>query len=317
VKATVDAYDGSVTLYQWGPRDAVLETWKKIFPGIVKPESAIPTELRAHLRYPEDLFKVQRTLLSRYHITDPHAFYAGTDYWKVPDDPTKTNPVQQPPYYLTMAMPGQASPSFQLTSALAQNNRKNMAAFVSVQSDPSSPDYGKMTVLQLPSNTQVSGPEQVGNDFESFAPAAANLFALRKGGSRVDLGNLLTLPLGGSFIYVEPVYVRSAGTTSFPTLKKVLASYNGTISYASTLSAALDEVFGTKGPSTSKPPPSSGPPTNSGGGSVSAQVRSLIAQLQAAQANADAALRSGDLTAYARAEKRVAALIRQLGQASG
>jgi uncharacterized membrane protein (UPF0182 family) len=315
VKATVDAYNGTVTLYQWGGRDAVLETWKKIFPGIIKPESAISPELRAHLRYPEDLFKVQRTLLSRYHITDPHSFYAGTDYWKVPDDPTKTNPVQQPAYYLTMAMPGQTSPSFQLTSALAQNNRKNMAAFVSVESDPSSPDYGKMTVLQLPSNTQVSGPEQVGNDFESYAPAAANLFALRKGGSRVDLGNLLTLPLGGSFLYVEPVYVRSAGTTSFPTLKKVLASYNGVIAYESTVSAALDAVFGASGPSTSKPPPSSGPPTK-GGGSVSAQVRSLIVQLQAAQADADAALRNGDLSAYARVEKRVASLIRRLAAAT-
>jgi uncharacterized protein len=316
VKATVDAYDGTVTLYQWGGRDAVLETWKKIFPGIIKPESAISPELRAHLRYPEDLFKVQRTLLTKYHITDPHSFYAGTDYWKVPDDPTKSNPVQQPPYYLTLAMPGQTSPSFQLTSALAQNNRKNMAAFVSVQSDPSSPDYGKMSVLQLPSNTQVSGPEQVGNDFESYAPAAANLSLLRKGGSRVDLGNLLTLPLGGSFIYVEPVYVRSAGTTSFPTLKKVLVSYNGTIAYASTLSSALDAVFGTKAPTASKPPPTSGPPTQ-GGGSLSAQVRSLVAQLQAAQADADAALRRGDLTAYARAEKRVASLIKRLAAATG
>jgi uncharacterized protein len=316
VKATVDAYDGTVTLYQWGGRDPVLETWKKIFPGIVKPESSMSPALRAHLRYPEDLFKVQRTLLTKYHITDPHAFYAGTDYWKVPEDPTKTNPVQQPPYYLTLAMPGQTAPSFQLTSALAQNNRKNMAAFVSVQSDPSSADYGKMTVLQLPSNTQVSGPEQVGNDFESYAPAAANLSLLRKGGSRVDLGNLLTLPLGGSFIYVEPVYVRSAGTTSFPTLKKVLVSYNGTIAYSPTLPAALDAVFGAKSPTSSGPPPATGPPQQ-GGGRVSAQVRSLVAQLSAAQADADAALRNGDLTAYARAEKRVAALIKQLANATG
>ena len=315
VKATVDAYNGKVTLYQWGPRDAVLETWKKIFPGIVKPESAMSPELRAHVRYPEDLFKVQRTLLAKYHITDPRAFYAGTDYWRVPNDPTK-EPVStpQPPYYLTLAMPGQTSPSFQLTTALAQNNRKNMAAFVSVQSDPSSPDYGRMSVLQLPSNTQVSGPEQVGNDFESYTPASTELSLLRRGGSRVDLGNLLTLPLGGSFVYVEPVYVRSAGTTSFPTLKRVLVSYNGTIAYAPTLTAALDEVFGAKSPTTS-PPPSSGPPAKGGG--VSAQVRSLVAQLQAAQADADAALRSGDLTAYARAEKRVASLIKQLASATG
>jgi uncharacterized membrane protein (UPF0182 family) len=201
-----------------------------------------------------------------------------------------------------------------LTTALAQNNRKNMAAFVSVQSDPSSSDYGKMSVLQLPSNTQVSGPEQVGNDFESYTPASTELSLLRRGGSRVDLGNLLTLPLGGSFVYVEQVYVRSAGTTSFPTLKRVLVSYNGTIAYAPTLTAALDEVFGAKPPTTQPP---SGPPTKPGQGGVSAQVRSLVAQLSAAQADADAALRSGDLAAYARAEKRVAALIKQLARATG
>jgi hypothetical protein len=296
----------------------VLETWKKIFPGIVKPESSMSAALRAHMRYPEDLFKVQRTLLTKYHITDPHAFYAGTDYWRVPNDPTK-EPVSipQPPYYLTLAMPGQTSPSFQLTTALAQNNRKNMAAFVSVQSDTSSPDYGKMSVLQLPSNTQVSGPEQVGNDFESFTTASRELSLLRSGGSRVDLGNLLTLPLGGSFVYVEPVYVRSAGTTSFPTLKRVFVSYNGTVGYGPSLSEALDEAFGAKTPAPSGPPSSGPPPKPGPGGAVSAQVKALVAQLQAAQASADAALRSGDLTAYAAAEKRVAVLIRRLAAAAG
>src|SRR4029079_14220443 len=149
-----------------------------------------------------------------------------------------------------------------------------MAAFVSVESDPSSPDYGKMSVLQLPSNTQVSGPEQVGNDFESYAPAAANLSLLRKGGSRVDLGNLLTLPLGGSFVYVEPVYIRPAGTTSFPTMKKVLVSWNGTIAYESTIEKALDAAFGAAG---AKPPPANnggngGNGNGGNGGGTSAEV---------------------------------------------
>jgi len=314
VKATVDAYDGTVTLYQWGARDPVLETWKKAFPGIIKPTSAMSAELRAHLRYPEDLFKVQRTLLTKYHITDAHAFYAGTDYWRVPNDPTKEPvSVPQPPYYLTLAMPGQTTPSFQLTTTLVQNNRPNMASFVSVESDPSSPDYGKITVLQLPSNTQVSGPGQVTNDFESFTPASTQLSLLRRGGSRVDLGNLLTLPLGGSFVYVEPVYVRSAGLTSFPTLKRVLVSWNGTIAYQPSLMQALDVAFGTKAPTQ---PPTQQPPPTTGGG-VSAQVRTLVAQLQTAQADAQTALRSGDLTAYARAEQRVATLIRRLAAATG
>ena len=316
VKATVDAYDGTVSLYEWGPEDPVLKTWEKAFPDIVQPESAIPDELRSHLRYPEDLFKVQRTLLTKYHVTEPHSFYAGTDYWRVPDDPTKDPAsVPQPPYYLTLALPGEPEPTFQLTTTLVQNNRPNMAAFVSVQSDPSSADYGTMTVLQLPSNAQINGPGQVANDFESFTPASTELSLLRRGGSVVDLGNLLTLPLGGSFLYVEPVYVRSAGQTSFPTLKRVLVSWNGTTAYEPTLSAALNVAFGTtsKTPTTTEPPPTQQEP----GVGTSAEVRSLVTQLEAAQADAEAALRAGDLTAYAKAQKRVASLISQLVEAAG
>ncbi len=315
VKATVDAYDGTVTLYQWGPRDPVLETWKKAFPGIIRPQSAIPSDLLAHLRYPEDLFKVQRTLLTKYHITDAHSFYAGTDYWRVPDDPTQEQAkpplkVPQPPYYLTLALPGETSSSFQLTTSLLQNNRPNLAAFVSVDSDPASPNYGTMSVLQLPSNAQVDGPGQVANEFESFTPASTELSLLRNGGSRVDLGNLLTLPLGNSFLYVEPVYVKSAGQTSFPTLKRVLVSFDGTIAYQPTLSAALDAVFGGAAPPSPGPGPGVG---GSGGGvGVSPSVAALIAALSDAQAAADRALRAGDLAAYAVAEKKVAALIAQL-----
>jgi uncharacterized protein len=315
VKATVDAYSGQVHLYEWGPRDPVLQTWMKAFPGIVQPEAQIPTDLRAHLRYPEDLFKVQRTLLAKYHISDPHAFYAGTDYWRVPDDPSKeTVNVPQPPYFLTLALPGETKPTFQLTTTLLQNNRPNMAAFVAVESDPSSPDYGKMTVLQLPSNAQVNGPGQTANEFESFTPASTELSLLRRGGSRVTLGNLLTLPLGGSFLYVEPVYLKSAGATSFPTLKRVLVSWNGTIAYEPSVSKALDVAFGT---SAATPPPTTGqpgPPPTTGG--VNAQVSNLIARLQRAQAAANSALRAEDLAAFADAEKRVAALISQLAAAT-
>ena len=212
-------------------------------------------------------------------------------------------------------MPGQTTSSFQLTTTLLQNNRPNMAAFVSVQSDPSSPDYGTMTVLQLPSNAQVNGPGQVANDFESFAPASKELSLFRRGGSRVTLGNLLSLPLGGAFLYVEPVYLQSAGLTSFPTLKRVLVSYGGTIAYEPTLAKGLDVVFGT---AVQRPPPTGPstqpPPTTSAG--VSAQVLGLINQLQAAQADAEAALRAGDLTAYAAAEKRISSLITQLSSVS-
>jgi uncharacterized protein len=315
VKATVDAYDGTVTLYEWGPRDPVLETWKSAFPDIVQPESAMSADLRAHLRYPEDLFKVQRTLLTRYHIEDAHAFYGGTDYWRVPDDPSSPDDPQppQPPYYLTMALPGQAQPSFQLTTALNQNNNRNLAAFVSVDSDPESSTYGSMRVLKLPTSSLVPGPGQVHNDFRSFPEAAKQTTLLDQRGSQVTEGNLLTLPLGGSFVYVEPIYVRSRGATSFPTLKYVLASWNNKLAFESTLDKALDAVFST---TTVQPPPEQpgdGDGNGDGQGAIDAQVRALIERLQTAQAQAQAALRSGDLTAYAEAQQRVAAIIRQLG----
>jgi uncharacterized membrane protein (UPF0182 family) len=314
VKATVDAYDGTVTLYQWGQRDPVLEAWKKAFPGIIKPEASIPSGLRAHLRYPEDLFKVQRELLTRYHISNAHSFYSGTDYWKVPDDPSSPDTPQppQPPYYLTLALPKQASPSFQLTTTLLQNNGRNLAAYVSVDSDPGSPTYGSMRVLHLPSSALVPGPGQVHNDFRSFPAASTQIALLDQHGSQVNEGNLLTLPLGGGFVYVEPIYVRSTAATSFPTVKRVLVSWNGNIAYEGSLQRALDVAFGTAVTKpTTKPPDNGGP---SPGTTVA--VRQLVAQLQQAQADAQAALRAGDLAGYAAAEKRVASLIRQLAAAA-
>jgi uncharacterized membrane protein (UPF0182 family) len=313
VKATVDAYDGTVTLYRWGPEDPVLSAWEHAFPGIIKPETSIPPDLRAHLRYPEDLFKVQRTLLTRYHISDPHAFYGGTDYWKVPDDPTHSG-TPQPPYYLTMALPSQTSPSFQLTTPLLQNNNRNLAAFVSVDSDPASSTYGSMRVLHLPTSSLIPGPGQVHNDFRTFPAASTQIALLDQRGSHVDEGNLLTLPLGGSFVYIEPIYVRSTAATSFPTLKRVLVSWNGKIAYEPTLGQALDVAFGT---ATTKPPPTAQQPGPPSTGGVSAEVAKLVAQLKHAQSDADAALRAGDLTAYAAAEKRVSAIIDRLAAATG
>ncbi|HMC67975.1 MAG TPA: UPF0182 family protein, partial [Mycobacteriales bacterium] len=229
VKATVDAYDGTVNLYQWGQRDPVLETWKKAFPGVVQPSSDISEALMDHLRYPQDLFKVQRELYAHYHVTNPKDFYAQTDFWKVPDDPTKSAVASepQPPYYLTLARPGETTPTFQLTTSLLQNNGRNLAAFVSVDSDPASSSYGTLFTLQLPSNALVPGPGLVHNDFRAFPAASTEISLLDQHGSTVDEGNLLTLPIGGSFVYVEPLYVRSTAATSFPTLKRVLVDFNG------------------------------------------------------------------------------------------
>jgi len=139
VKATVNAYTGKVTLYEFDTKDPVLKTWMKTYPGIIRPESEISPQLREHIRYPEDLFKVQRELLTRYHVTDPRQFFNTQDFWKVPSDPTTGTGqnAAQPPYYIRAQAPGQDRPVFQLTSALNAFRRENLSAFVSASSAPS------------------------------------------------------------------------------------------------------------------------------------------------------------------------------------
>ena len=238
VKATVDAYTGAVTLYAWDATDPVLKTWMKVFPGTVKPESAMSTQLLAHVRYPEDIFKVQRNLLAKYHVTDPHAFYGQQDFWQVPADPTQTAPQPpQPPYYLTLKMPDQPKPTFSLTTTFVPQGRTNLSAFMAVDSDPG-PDYGTIRVLQLPRSLLISGPGQVQNQFESDpnVQTTLNILRVQGGAAGVTYGNLLSLPVAGGLLYVEPVYVKAAGGQgSYPLLQKVLVSFGNNIGFQSTV----------------------------------------------------------------------------------
>ena len=255
VKATVDAFDGSVTLYAWDDQDPVLKAWDKAFPDVVQPMSEINGELMSHLRYPEDLFKVQRTVLSSYHVEDAATFYSEQDFWRVPNDPTSNEDTAQPPYYLTLQMPTQDTPSFSLTStyiprATGQNVRNVLTGFVAVDADAGNADgerrdgYGQIRLLTLPRSSVVNGPGQVQNDFNSNPSVSESLNVLRLGESQVRNGNLLTLPVGGGLLYVQPVYVQSAGETSYPLLRRVLVSFGDEIGFADTLDEALDQVFG-------------------------------------------------------------------------
>ncbi|MEW2223173.1 UPF0182 family protein [Streptomyces sp. NPDC006990] len=245
VKATVDAYTGKVEMYQWDKKDPVLKTWMKAFPDTVKPKSAISDDLMDHLRYPQDLFKVQRDLLQTYHVTSPSQFYSGSERWQVPDDPThKGNAV--PPYYLSMKMPGQKEQQFQLTTTFNPNKRETLGAFMAVDADAKSGDYGKLRLLRLPPNTTVAGPSQVQSKFNSDPVIADKINILKKGDSEVEYGNLLTVPVEGGLLYVEPVYVRGAGT-NYPRMRKVLVAYNERIAFEDSLEQALNKVFGTEG----------------------------------------------------------------------
>jgi hypothetical protein len=304
VKATVDAYNGTVTLYEWNEKDPVLKTWAKAFPNTVKPKSEMSAQLLEHIRYPEDLFRVQREILSSYHVKTAEAFYGGQDFWRIPRDPSTfgANASAQPPYYLTLQMPGTKKPVFSLTTPFVpRGGRENLSAFAVVNSDPG-PDYGKISVLQLPRNTNIAGPSQVASNFEAKPEVANSLSLLRRGGSDVVLGNLLTLPVGGGLLYVQPVYVRAtSNTAAYPLLQKVLVSFGDQIGYDDTLKGALDQVFGGNS-GTVAGGSSSG---TAGQTSTNSSLANSLASAKQAYADGLAALARGDFAAYDKAQKRL------------
>lgn len=318
VKATVDAYDGTVTLYQWDEKDPVLATWSKAFPGTVKPKSDISAALLSHIRYPEDMFRVQRDILSAYHVTTSDAFYGGQDFWRVPLDPSSfgANSGNQPPYYVTLQIPGQKRPTFSLTTPFVpRGGRENLSALAVVNSD-SGADYGKITVLQLPRSTNIAGPSQVASNFEAKPEVATALSLLRQGGSDVVLGNLLTLPVGNGLLYVQPVYVRAtANTAAYPLLQKVLVSFGDQIGFDDTLKGALDQVFGgNSGTSAGNNIPTTTPGTT-GSGATSQAIKSAIASLQSAYKDYIAAQKKLDGAAMDKARARLEAAISALTSA--
>ncbi len=303
VKSVVDAYDGTVTLYAWDPDDPVLQTWSSAFANVVKPLSDAPAELVAHFRYPEDMFKVQRTILSRYHVTDPASFYNGQDFWTIPIDPTnRAVNAFQPPYYLTLRMPGTTEPRFSLTTTFAPLRRQTLAAFMAVDSAPG-PGYGTIRVLQLPRNTTVPGPTQVQNNFESEPEIAEQLTLLRRGGSDIEFGNLLSLPVSGGLLYVEPVYVRATQGQGYPLLRKVLVSFGNMSVLEDTLADALANVFSASGGGQEEPeePDGSEAPSDD----AQAALTRAIADAQAAYEEGQEALQSGDFAAYGKAQEQL------------
>ncbi|GAA5158534.1 UPF0182 family protein [Pseudonocardia eucalypti] len=338
VKATVDAYDGTVTLYAFDENDPVLKTWTGVFPGSVKPKSEISPELESHFRYPEDQFKVQRELLTRYHVDSPGDFFSTTAFWDVPNDPTVGGAAQtrdsQPPYYVLAGVPRGDQQvgtrpdevGFQLTSALVALNRPFLSAYVTVSSDPGS--YGKITVLKLPTNNvqQTPGPEQMQAQFGNDTKAAQDLNLLRQGGqTTIDYGNLLTLPVAGGLLYVEPIYIeRSNAAASFPQLARVMVSFGQKIGYAPRLDDALNQVFG-PGAATAVPgggvttPASPGQPSQAAGGNTAplpGELRGAVGGISDALNKLRAAQQSGDFAAQGQALSELDRAVKDFQSAS-
>ncbi|MBF4512547.1 UPF0182 family protein [Plantibacter sp. VKM Ac-2885] len=342
VKATVNAYDGKVTLYSWDDQDPILKTWQKVFPSTVKPMSDMSGDLMSHVRYPADLFKVQRSVLGQYHVTNAGSFYSSEDAWVTPNDPqsTDTEKKYQPPYYLTMQLPEQDAPSFSLYSTFiprqgGEQSRNVLTGYLAVDANAGaedgkrSSDYGKIRLLTLPKDDTVPGPGQVQNTFDSDPSVSSQINILKQGQTEVLNGNLLTVPVGGGLLYVQPVYVKSTGDTSFPLLQKVLVAFGDQIAFEDTLDEALDVLFGgdsgadagdTNVPGDSTTPPTDGTDTggtdtgstpSTGDPTVDAQIKTLLDQAKAAMVEKDAAMASGDWAAYGVADKKISDALAQ------
>ena len=310
VKAVVDAYDGSVKLYEWDTKDPVLKTWEKTFPGVVEDKSKISQALMEHLRYPVDLFKVQRDVLQRYHVTDAQTFYEDGERWKVPEDPTApaSSGALQPPYYLSTARPGETDPKFSVTSVYLPNSRQNLAAFVSVNSEATDTEnFGKMQILQLPSDTQIPGPSQIANAFQTDRGVTQALLQFEQSReAQILRGNLLTLPVGGSLLYVQPVYIRrNAAEGSFPVLQFVAATFGKDVGFGTTLDEALRVALGIEDAPTTPPADGEGdtpttPPADGGDTPTPAAktTQQWLTEASAAYNAAQDSLEKGDLAGY-------------------
>lgn len=309
VKATVDAYDGTVTLYAWDEEDPMLQAWRKAFPGTVEDRSDIPAALMEHLRYPEDLFKAQRYQLARYHVTDPGDWYQDNERWQVPTDPNSERSLQ-PPYRLTIA-DGEGGSDFAMTSTFVPYNRQNLASFMSVVADATSEEYGKIQVLDVSQGAQVQGPGQVAAAINADNELQQELLNFTAGSNAEPVyGNLLTVPVGGRLLYVQPIYtIRVTGEGRFPVFQFVALSFGDDVGFGRNLSDAAADLLGVDlgedpggdtGGGTETPPGEGGgeTPPEEPTGPVEEQIRGLLEDAQQLFADAEAALDDGDLGLY-------------------
>ncbi|HUP72181.1 MAG TPA: UPF0182 family protein [Acidimicrobiales bacterium] len=324
VKVAIDAYDGDATFYLVDPSDPIAAAYAKAFPKLFTPAAEVPDALRAHFRYPEDLFRVQTNMWGRYHIGDAGEFYSQSDRWNIAQDPGTSGPLvtlapdpdaedpgppregRMDPYYLLTRLPGSPRTEFLILQPLVpfseDDTRRELSAFMVAKSDPES--YGKLEVFVMPRDRQVDGPAIVNARINQEPEVSQLITLLSRAGSEVVLGNLVIIPLEQSLIYIRPLYVQATGANAVPELKKVVVAFGSRIAIGDTLREALTTVFGAA-PETLEegPDPDTGPGTPSGSGGLSEEARRLFDDAARAFAEADAALRAGDPVEYARKTK--------------
>jgi uncharacterized membrane protein (UPF0182 family) len=313
VKAVVDAYDGTVELYVVGPEDPVVRAWMDVFPGSFTELSEASEELRRHFRYPEDMFRVQSALYRTYHMQEPAAFYSKEDAWRVPSDAPfianrgsrateEDRTRQQRPFYLLLRLPGEEREEFTLLQTFTPTGerRNNLVSWIVGRSDPGV--YGQLRTYTVPQGQTVFGPEQVQARIDQDGAVSQQITLWNTSGSEVIRGNLLVIPVEESLLYVQPLFLQ-ADQSSIPELKKVVIVFGDAVVMEDTLAGALSALFGqeagTIGPPgqgpTGEPAPGQPQP---GTGAVDPAVRDLIRQALDRFAQAEQALRAGDLGSY-------------------
>lgn len=325
VKATVDAYDGTVTLYAWDEEDPILAAWRSAFPGTVEDRSEMSEQLLDHVRYPEDLFKVQRYQFARYHVTDPGDWYQGNDRWEVPRDPKPGTNSLQPPYRLFVNVPevedeeGTALPGGQqwgLTSNFVPFGRNNLASFATVNSDATSEDYGRITVLQM-QDQNTDGPGTIAAQINTDDDVRERLRSFETGDSPISYGNLLTAPVAGGLMHIQPIYAARLGASGgYPILQYVVVAIGDRVGIGETLVAAIGDALGEEVPDQ----PGTETPPEGGGtdpGTEEKTVEQLLQEAQTALDEANAALAEGDLAAYQAGVDDAQELISQAVELSG
>ncbi|GLZ81990.1 UPF0182 protein [Actinorhabdospora filicis] len=316
VKATVDAYDGTVSLYSWDDADPVLKAWNAAFGGIVKPKAEIPKSLADHFRYPEDLFKIQRDLLQRFHVTDAATFIGGNQAWETPVDPAKPDG-KQPPYYVVANYPGQTGAQFQLTSTMSPRTRGSvtsglLSAYYDAENKPKLQLY---TVKE-----ELSSSLQTHQNLTSLPEVVSDLRLFETNKTTVEYGNMLALPVGNGVLYVEPLYLRqqAAGTNgvSLPQMRKVLVAYGKFNAYADTLPDALQSIIKQYTTGTGTPPPTTDPgttppPTTTNPGKDDPAVTAAVEKMNKAIEDLRTAQKNGDFKAQGEALAALDAAIKE------
>ncbi|HEX2051557.1 MAG TPA: UPF0182 family protein [Actinomycetota bacterium] len=314
VKVVVDAYDGTMDFYVVDPDDPLVQAWRNAFPDLFTDEEP-SDDLRAHFRYPEDLFNVQSDVYLTYHMDDPIDFYSRLDAWAVPENPVAAGssidrPTLVPPTYLLLQLPGDTEESFLLTRPFTPRARPNMIATLVARSDPE--NYGELITLQFPRQIQVAGPAQVENLINQETEISESLSLLRRGGSRVDFGSLVILPIEDSILYVQPIFVTASGqtttgTTGIPEMKRVVLVLGERVVMEDDFDSALASLFDLDAPVAVEPgdEPTEGEP-GAPAEPTDPQLAALVERAGDLYARAQEALAAGDFETYG-------ALIEQLG----